>query len=378
MKKLLPVIFTLLSLIAVLTSCSTSIALTTLAPAAVDVSGYKTIAVMSTQDKTGWTYPLFWNSYVPMHSVEPAYAALLRIMSNLDFNASSRVVETASNTIYSSIDNGYFKVVSPAVTDALVTLGKNNGNVRTTLLNNGVDAILTTEITNIYYDEYIVQERDKNPTTYNNESYYQINFYLVQKYAISINYVLQDVENTRIIATNTFSTDIQTRRTRLGHTVGNAGTFVKDSYYSIPKASELITGLIRSFASDFRNELTPHSEVNYFDFKPNKPKVASLEAAYDALDDERWNLALSLFSEEYRKSGHLASGYNAAILYFAAGEHDKAFALLDELMRIYGGRDISNLYSQLLEIKRKSDAAKSQIESTEKSGAKQSTELIGF
>jgi hypothetical protein len=378
MKKALPILFLILAAVVFLSSCSTTIAITTLAPATVDISGYKTIAVMTTADNTRWTYPSFWNSYIPTRSVDPTYLPRLMFMSNLDFNASNIIRDAATKMIYNSVNNGYMKVLSPEITDGLVALGRSNNNIRGTLLNNGVDAILQTEISSLYYDEYIVQEKNNYKSTYNSESYYEINFYLVQKYAITINYVLTDVENNTIIATRTFASDMKENRTRLGYTRGTAGLFVPVSYLRIPKASELISDLIRTFADSFRKELSPHSEVNYFTFLPNKPKLDSLNKAYDALDDERWGLALELFAADYAKRGVFNSGYNAAILYFATGEREKALALCRELFMKFGDSDALALERQLKDIMAKSDQAKAQINSTEKSGAKNTGDLIGF
>ena len=67
----------------------------------------------------------------------------------------------------------------------------------------------------------------------------------------------------------------------------------------------------------------------------NKPEKKSLEKAYDALDDENWDTALRLFADEYAKSGHIPSGYNAAILYFASGKTETALAISNELYTKY-------------------------------------------
>ena len=95
MKKALPILFLILAAVVFLSSCSTTIAITTRAPATVDISGYKTIAVMTTADNTRWTYPSFWNSYIPTRSVDPTYLPRLMIMSNLDFNASNIIRDAA-------------------------------------------------------------------------------------------------------------------------------------------------------------------------------------------------------------------------------------------------------------------------------------------
>ncbi len=60
MKKTKSILVALaIAIVLIVTGCSTTIAVKTLVPAKVDVSGYKTIAVRSTQDETRWIVPIF-------------------------------------------------------------------------------------------------------------------------------------------------------------------------------------------------------------------------------------------------------------------------------------------------------------------------------
>ena len=200
-KKLSKLIIALVVVLVVLTGCSTTIALNTLVPAKVDVGGYKTIAVMSTQDNARWTRPSFWNSAVPFNSaVDPFYFLSLSLMSGLDFGASGTIVDAATDMITKAVDTGIsYKVIPPSLTDAYITVGKSNGNLRKTLMDNGVDAILKTEITYLYYDEYISQDTDwLSSKDKSGKTYYKKRFYFVQQYGISISYTLTDVENNRV------------------------------------------------------------------------------------------------------------------------------------------------------------------------------------
>ena len=107
---------------------------------------------------------------------------------------------------------------------------------------------------------------------------------------------------------------------------------------------------------------------------PNKnPKVDRLEPAYDALEDENWATALRLFADEYKKSGNVAAGYNASILYFTQGQYEEAYALAMELYNKYGNVDALDLYNVLKSIEAQEKAANAQINSTEKSGASTTT-----
>ena len=219
-RKLTQLLVALVVVLVALTSCSTTIALNTLVPAKVDVSGYKTMAVMSTQDNSRWNRPSFWNSFIPVKSVDPIFMLSLSLSSGLDFSASTTIADAATDMITKAVDTGIsYKVIPPNLTDAYITVGTSNNNLRKVLMDNGIDAILKTEITQVYYDEYISQEtdwvssKDKAGRPYNKKR-----FYLVQQYAISLSYTLTDVENNKIIATSTFASDTREKKTQIGHT----------------------------------------------------------------------------------------------------------------------------------------------------------------
>ena len=356
-------------LVLVFTSCTTTIAINRLVPAQVDVSGYKTIAVRSTIDETHWKQPSFWNSYVPFVSVDQLYWQYMSMRSYLDFDASSVITNAASDMITKAINTGFFTIAEPKLTDSLINVGNYNGNLRQTLLDNHIDAVLTTKITNMNYDEYITAERDSYTSVdKDGKKYYAIRFYLVQKYSMSISYTLSDVENNKIIASSVFNSDNKQVKTKIGQTINEKGEYKADSYTSIDSASYLLKSLINDFANKFRNELSPHYVTNYFDFMPNKPEVKSLKAAYDAVDNGNYQTALTLFSDEYARSGHVASGYNAAILYFAVGQYQKAYDLCNDLYKNHGSADALDLLNTLKAIESREKAAEKQIESTEKSG----------
>jgi hypothetical protein len=361
-------------LVLVFTSCTTTIAINRLVPAQVDVSGYKTIAVRSTIDETHWKQPSFWNSYVPFVSVDQLYWQYMSMRSYLDFDASSVITNAASDMITKAINTGFFTIAEPKLTDSLINVGNYNGNLRQTLLDNHIDAVLTTKITNMNYDEYITAERDSYTSVdKDGKKYYAIRFYLVQKYSMSISYTLSDVENNKIIASSVFNSDNKQVKTKIGQTINEKGEYKADSYTSIDSASYLLKSLINDFANKFRNELSPHYVTNYFDFMPNKPEVKSLKAAYDAVDNGNYQTALTLFSDEYARSGHVASGYNAAILYFAVGQYQKAYDLCNDLYKNHGSADALDLMNTLKAIESREKAAEKQIESTEKSGGSSST-----
>lgn len=371
------VLLAALALLLALTGCTTSIALRTLVPAEINVSGYKTIAVQS----TAYNYSpsdLWWrNLFIPIKgNVEERYIGNLTKFSLFDASTSTNVAKYASENLVKAIDKGYFNVKSPNLTDALVTVGKSLGTVRQTLLNNGVDALLVSTISYMNYDEYI-----ESVPVYSNDNTNTIvgyRFYLNQSATISLTYSMIDVEDNVVVGNDTLTRSSGPIVTLIGHT-NDAKEYVSDiDYFELESASEMFDDLVDGFVDDITRKLTPHYETSYFEIMENKPKVDSLKAAYDYVDNENYRTALDLFVAEYNTSGHVASGYNAAILYYVLGQYEDAFNMASDVYNKSGNAQALDLYYRLKSVREKQEAASEQINSTQKSSSSSQTELIGF
>ena len=356
--------------------CSTSIALRTLVPAEVNISGYKTIAVQS----TAYNYSpsdLWWRYFfIPIRgNVEERYINDLKKFSLFDASTSSNVAKYASENLVRAIDKGYFDIKSPNLTDSLITVGKSLGTVRQTLMNNGVDALLTSNISYMNYDEFIESESVYSKDTPNTIVGYR--FYLTQSATISLTYSVVDVENNVIIGNDTLTRSYGPVKTLIGHT-NEAKEFVSDcSYLELRHASDIFYDLIDGFVGDITRKLTPHYVTSYFELMDNKPKVKSLESAYGYVKDGNYRTALDLFVEEYNMSGHVAAGYNAAILYYTLGQYEEAFSMAKDVYEKSGNSRALNLYYRLKDVREKQEAARDQMNSTTKNPSS-SGELIGF
>ena len=362
------------------TSCYSTIGLKTLVPAEVNVAGYKTIAVQS----TSYNYSpveLIWRSfYIPIRgTIDQAYLPYLENTITLfEGTTANQVASYTSKNLASAIDKGFYTVDSPELTDALIMVGKNSGTVRQTLINNGVDALLSSNISYMYYDEYITAE-----PIYDNKADSKVitgyNFFIIQNATIGLTYTVTDVEDNVLIANKTENLSSGNIRTQIGHTdPKDIKKFIKDKYeYEYLSAADIFKTLLSNIFSTVTNELTPHYETTYIDLMANKPKVDSVKQAYNYVDDGNYNVALEMFLKEYKTSGHIPSGYNAAVLYYALGMYDEAFDLSYEVYNKSGNGDALNLYYTLKNIKDKQDAAIAQINGT-KGGTSASDELIGF
>jgi len=379
------------------TSCTTSIALKTLVPAEMNITGYKTIAVQSTTYKNTSANVMWRNFFIPIKGpVEERYLDALTIFSLFEGTTLNEVSRHSSNNIVRAIDKGFYTITNPSVTDSLITVGKNTGTVRQTLLNNGVDAILTSSIDYLNYEEYITCEpvyakdgasssasstssssSSGTGTSSDGKTVTGYMFYLNQSASISLTYSIIDVENNVLIGSDTLSASTDLIKTLIGHT-NDAKEFVCDTLYlNYIKASDLFDGLLDGFVSTITKKLTPHYETSYFNLMENKPKVESLTDAYKYVDNGNYRTALDLFLAEYNRSGHVPSGYNAAILYYTLGQYEDAFNLSEAVYKESGNSTALNLYYRLKSVWEKQKAATDQISGTQK-GATTQTELIGF
>lgn len=361
------------------TSCYSTIGLRTLVPAEVNVAGYKTIAVQSTSYNA--TLPDIIRQLLPIPvrgNIDDTYSQYLtNLPSRFDLTTSDKVTSYTSKNLAKAIDKGFFTVKGPDYTDALIAAGKIMGTTRKTLLNSNIDALLTSNISYMYYDEYITAIAIYDSTDTSKVTGY--NFYLVQNAAISLTYMVTDVEANVYIANKTQSISSGDIMTKIGHTdPEDIKKFVYDtSIYVCYSATEIFESLVDDFFSAVTNQLSPHYETVYIDLMANKPKVESLQDAYKYVDSGNYKVALEMFLREYNASGHIASGYNAAVLYYALGDYDDAFTLSWEVYNKSGNSNALELYYTLKNIKENQDAAIAQINGT-KSSTSNSDELIGF
>ncbi len=397
-KSVLFIVFFSVIALLMVCSCSTTVALRTLVPAEVNVSGYKTVAVQSTQYNYSPASILWRNFFIPIRgNIDNAYIKDLTRFTLFDGTTPTKVSSYASEKLVKAIDKGFFTIKSPTLTDSLITVGKSTGSVRQTLINNSVDALLTSSINYMEYDEYIYCEpvyatstgestgsttssSDVSSTSSSSTSSEAIagyRFYLYQSAAISLTYSVVDVEDNVIIGNDTLTSSTGPIITQIGHT-DSSMAFVSDmSYYEYDSATDLFSYLIDGFVSTITKRLTPHYVTTYFDFMSNKPKVDSLKEAYKLTDNGNYRTALDLFVAEYKRSGHVAAGYNAAILYYALGQYDDALLLAYDVYKTSGNSRALELYYDLKNVRDNQLAAAEQIDSNQKAKPA-SGELVGF
>ncbi|MCF0237314.1 MAG: hypothetical protein HUK24_01840 [Sphaerochaetaceae bacterium] len=183
-------------------------------------------------------------------------------------------------------------------------------------------------------------------------------------------------DNNVIIAYDTQSMSDE-QMVKIGYTKNSLGDF-ENTYYHAESASSLINDLVDKLSSGITSALSPHYERQIFTLMKNSPKSSKVEDAYKMVNKGYYQAACQVFENEYKRHGHVPSGYNAAILYYVLGDYEKALSLSEAVYDKSGNPKVLTLYYKMLEVMNAQEAAKAQISSTDKKVMDNNSELIGF
>ena len=343
MRKLL---FLFISLILVISSCSTSIAVPYMQPSAIDMGGYRNLALASVVPYKGYSAP----SVVVGTDIR---AAGLRVLSGYTNSTAISTASYATDRLYSTLSSsGFFNILPPDSTDAVITAGYLGGDISESFRKLGYDAVLIPRITGMSVNESVYSvPHDEWWEDRDGDRHHRVEFEYYYRQIVSLDYSITviDTESGRIVAQRTFS-DTDKREDILDR-----------RWMRLEDPSYLFRRIIRSFSDDIENLLVPSYQEYSVSLMSNKPKLEEAESAYDAAKDGNLELAGNLFLSIWEKSNHLPSGYNAALLAAASGDYTKAIDILSSVMEKYNDSDVRSLYRNLLTIRTRNEQAMGQI-----------------
>ncbi len=366
-----------LGLVSVLlvTSCATSIRVRHLVPSDVDVSNHRNIAIASTDM---YLYPRSGMLPPWIRGYNDTFFTL-----NSGFNSDLNAKVAATSTAYlvdAMVNTDYFTIMPHETTDAYLTLGKSGKDAYGMLRAQGVDALLRSSITYMNSEERIVGRDIKEWVTENPDpkdptskviSYEKVtgrSYYLEQQATVTFTFTLIDLRTNRILATNSFTSQ-NSNDTYLGKTVFAKGEDSRDEYvrsYSsgfAPSLFPLYESMIREFPAKIARQLAPSWNESRVSLMKNKPK-ADVGPAYRLAEQGNFKQAYELFSSAWRQRSHLPSGYNAALLLEAMGEHTEALALMNQVYNRSGDPKSHTQLLRLKEVASQQDKAMKQIDGT--------------
>ncbi|NBK24306.1 MAG: hypothetical protein EOM68_20025, partial [Spirochaetia bacterium] len=371
--RILSKVLMVAAMVMFLTSCATSITVRHLVPGEVDLSSSRHIAVASTNAyKFPYGRPLSpWISGLSETD--------FTLSSGYDTNLASSVASTASRMILDSVQGtGYFTVLTPEVTDAYMTLSKVGENTSAMLKAKGVQALLSSSISYMDVEEevigkdvktFVTEDIDPDPAVTTIRSYEKVTsreYFLVQKATLTLTYTVFDLSSGSILLSRSF-TGKEDQETKIGirtYDAGAPGGYRDERRYSsgyAPSFKPLFENIIRSFSSTISKQLAPSWQTKRLTLMSNKPKLEAAKSAYTLAERGSYEAAYMQFLSLYESNGHIASGYNAALLLEAMGRLAEAVDLMNDVYNRSGSRQAYEALLSMQEVKSQSEKAQRQI-----------------
>lgn len=356
-----------------LTSCATSITVRHLVPGEVDLSVSRNIAIASTVPfKFPYGRPLSpWISGLSETD--------FTLSSGYDANLPSSIANTSTRMLLDAAQStSYFTILTPDVTDAYLSLSKVGENSSAMLKSKGVQALLSSNISYMDVEEevvgrdvktYVTEDIDPSPTVTTMKSYEKVTsreYFLVQKATLTLTYTVYDLVNNRILLTRSF-TGKEDQETKIGirtYDAGSPGGYRDERRYSsgfAPSFKPLFEKVLRSFSSTISKQLAPSWQTKRLTLMSNKPKLEAAKSAYTLTERGSYEQAYRQFLSLYELSGHIASGYNAALLLEALNRLPEAVDLMNDVFNRSGSQQAYTALLRMQEAKSQSEKAQRQI-----------------
>jgi hypothetical protein len=342
----------ILAITMIITSCATTVTVSYMKPAKFNLSEYKNLAVATTEIGNA---PVFGNTriYINYDNYNNS------IITGYNRLVPSDIADYYTSEIYSDLSNsGLFKLIPPSQTDQYIRNLKYGITDSSKLYDMGADAIFTSDIEYLDYEEYPIYGdfiMVKNPDYIiggTEAQYIQSNerkVTIYQEAQMRISYSIIDLQTGYVLASNSYT-----------DTVKNRVNY--DYYYITTLTSEW---MFKDIADDFilrtKDDLIPHTVYSSIELMDNKPKNNLADSAMNMVNNNQLVAAQSLFEQAWDETNHLPSGYNAALLLEAMGQRTNAIYLMKEVYNLTGSSDAIEAYSRMKSFDTSSSAAKEQI-----------------
>lgn len=287
--------------------CATRITVSHLVPAAFDMSRYRTLAVEE---------PVVYEfSIDPIEDLSGGSPVIL-YSGDTPFIGRSIGGELAEKLGAKLQESSYF---SPL----FLAQGERADVPR--LYSQGYTALLRPRISRIKGSQYIYAETkvgEQEPSSYALRQYVELSLVFTLIETATGNILLEKVMQGN--ADNRYELDIE-----------------DGPVIFAPPLQPLIQQQMNVLVDSFIDSLQPTRKVVSLSLLPNKPAVAAVEMAYQYSKEGLYQQALSLFELQWQQSRHLSSGYNAALIYEALGQREKALNLMQEVYGYYRQKKVA-------------------------------------
>lgn len=323
--------------------CATTVSVRHLIPAETDMSAYRNLAVASTE-------PFSFGFFNRPSSIVPDYSGKsgLTVASGFGTFTELSIARYATTRLVQSLDRAdYFTLLPPSQTDTIMK-GKNLGfTISEMLMRNGVEALFTSSIDYLDVDEYIyaVEKNlliSKDPVTGNpiNPPVSQkvIVYYLMQKVSLTYSYEIVDARTGKVIVSRTLH-DSQERSFDL------TGKPAKG--YVAPSLEPMIEEMLQDLIDPVVQQIAPRWETTTLSLMKNEPERKNVAFAWEEVRRGNLAIALEAFKKEWNRSGHIPSGYNAALIMEAMGNLEQAIDLMEDVYQESGNNSIYSMLRRM-------------------------------
>ncbi len=337
----------LIILITTLMGCATSVSVRHLVPGQVDLTDARNLALSSTAAyKFSFGRPLSpW--------VSGLQGTDFTLSSGYDYGLSDDVASLATRKIASAVSNTqYFNTLDPEVTDAYLKLSKAGDDGKAMMFSKGYDALLSSEITYMDVEERIegedIKEFVANSSGGSTELVARRDYYLIQEATLSLSYKITSLSGNQLLASHSY-TDKKVSRLRVGSRYyASDGSFQDERTYSrgfAPSFLPLFSDILDNMTEKMSTELAPSWETVRLHLMANKPKNSQAELALEYAKDRQYQVAYNQYLSIWNQSGHVSSGYNAALMLAGLGDLEGSVNLMNE---VYNQSNNKKAYSTLL------------------------------
>lgn len=383
MKKNLAFVAAVLLAAAMLVSCGTTVAVKDHIPAEVNMSGMKNLAVASVTVKDSTTASSH-SSVVSTVTVGSGNNSHVRIFSSWSSDLPKKLGNYAQAQLLSDLhDSDYFALSEPSKTDALFSEGKMLGQTRSRFMNAGIDAILSSRMTIISFDEYITSElRQVYDTATSANKTVGIDYYLETELILGFEYNVIGVEQNTLVSSDSYTKTVYDKTLAATFMYGASGG-VTDGYFSYaissgPNLYPEYRKALDSMVANVAVALAPRWEYSTETLMSNSAKIESLKIAYEYAGDGNYTQAFDIFDSEWKSSNDLSSGYNAAILLYARGKLSDAVTYMNNVASVTGSGEAYSKAAALKQKLRMAEIAEQQVNGTASDATVEEFEIKNF
>jgi hypothetical protein len=332
MKKL----FYLIILSLLLFSCATSIPVSVMKPAEVNMSDAKKIAVMEV------SYPAKGKKVTGNNAFELIISAYQAVKAGVGDPVQSNIANYSRDKILLTLINtAYFEVISNTQVDAL--LGESAGRVDPKTMNEklGAQAIIIAELVKMneeFKDGYekVMVAQDK----------FEDRYYAERSCSIELIYRVIDARTGSVIAVRTLtgkSSDKQDARNKLKN------------------EETLYRTIIDQIIPPMGRQLAPYRVTEYRVLMKDKTKDERMKQADAFVKGGMYQDAFNLFMRIYNENGNIAAGFNAGICIELMGDLDRAIEFMANLARRSPEQRIFSEMDRMKRTKKEREAVEMQL-----------------